>query len=330
MCGGTIDNIKKDDAKAYKLMNASAEQEYPLALCTLGMWHYEGTNGARKDIEKGYTLLEKAALYRVKDAVDFFEKRDKRWFSLSLYDALNQNLIEKGKNILSEKTICGNKEPIVKKSKSQEERELAEKKEKSLIKNAVVMCTTSTSIEECVKVYKQLEDTEFYIVDPQKTLDGIKAKIDGFAQVSGETVDETLVLKDQLDAAHAEIDTYSTLQDYEKLKDWMISQNMNKKVVKVAFEYGNKKLAEKYGSEIQKYKEYDAKKPSSVLSTIVGCFIIYIIAEIVGAFFPIARIIGWVLVAGGVLSIFAEWKVRSYKKTYKKFKRLKESGYTFE
>lgn len=313
-----------DDVRAYKLIAASAKQGYPPALYTLGIWHYEGTHGARKDIEKGYALIEKAAIHRYGEAVDFLKKEDKRWFDLNLCDALDEKLVK-----TAVQTLCvDDNADILKKSEARKEREDAEDREKSIINDILEKCTT---FEDYVEAYRELEGIKFYIVDLSETKKNIKSKMESISHVSGNTIEEAIILKEQLDYCKQEMSSFRSIDDFAKFREWALSNNINKKVINMAVDYGNQLLARDYADDIRKYKEYKQKKPNSLLELICGSVVIFVITVIISCFFPIAMIIGLIIVfVGGIVPMFSERKVRKYKKIYQKMDQLDKQGYTLE
>lgn len=97
----------------------------------------------------------------------------------------------------------------------------------------------------------------------------------------------------------------------------------------MAVDYGNQLLARDYADDIRKYKEYKQKKPNSLLELICGSVVIFVITVIISCFFPIAMIIGLIIVfVGGIVPMFSERKVRKYKKIYQKMDQLDKQGYT--
>lgn len=201
-----------DDVRAYKLIAASAKQGYPPALYTLGIWHYEGTHGARKDIEKGYALIEKAAIHRYGEAVDFLKKEDKRWFDLNLCDALDEKLVK-----TAVQTLCvDDNADILKKSEARKEREDAEDREKSIINDILEKCTT---FEDYVEAYRELEGIKFYIVDLSETKKNIKSKMESISHVSGNTIEEAIILKEQLDYCKQQMSSFRSIDDFAKFRE---------------------------------------------------------------------------------------------------------------
>lgn len=314
--------VDGDDAKAYKLIAASANQGYPPALYTLGIWHYEGTHGARKDVEKGYALIEKAAMHKYGEAMNFLKKEDKRWFDLNLCDALDEKLVK-----TAIQTLCvDDTADILRKSETQREREDAEDRENSIINDILEKCTT---FEDYVEAYRELEGIKFYIVDLSETKKDIKSKMESISHVSGNTIEETIKLKEQLDNCKQQMNSYRSINDFAKFRAWALSNNINKKVINAAIDYGNKLLARDYADDIRKYKEYKQKKPNSLLELISGSLIVFVITVIISCFFPIAMIIGLIIVlVGGIVPMFSERKVRKYKKIYQKINQLDKQGYT--
>jgi TPR repeat protein len=314
------ENIK-DDARAYKLVEASAKQEYPPAMYTLGMWHYEGTHGARKDAEKGYALIEKAAIYKHKKAIEFFKEADSHWDDLNLQDEFDDKLTQLAIGNLYVK----NKSSEVKKSKSQEEREEAQKRENDIIEEALDACI---SFDTCVHEYKKLAGMKFYIVDQTEALYSIKEKMEAFAQVSGNSLEETIMLKEQLDKCKQEIFTYKLLDDFTKLRSWGEQNDINEKALHSAFAYGSNVLKKKFNNEIQQYREYKAKKPGGIFGVLFGLVFWLAVAVIVNMI--IIKVIAWIGVIGSIGIIFSEHRIRSYKKTYLKIEQLVKMGYTVE
>jgi hypothetical protein len=310
-----------DDARAYKLLESSAKQEYPPAMYTLGMWHYEGTHGARKDVEKGYALIEKAAIYKHQKAIEFFKESDSHWDDLNLQDAFDDKLTQLAIGNL----YIQNKGIEVKKSKSQEERAEAQKQENDIIEEALDACI---SFDTCVHEYKKLAGMKFYIVDQTEALYSIKEKMEAFAQVSGNSIEETIMLKEQLDKCKQEIFTYKSLDDFTKLKIWGEQNDINEKALHSAFDYGSNVLKKKFDNDIQKYKEYKAKKPNGIFGVLIGLVFWLAVAIIVNII--IIKVIACFGVIGSIGVIFSEHRIRSYKKTYLKIEQLVKIGYNVE
>lgn len=314
-------SLVDDDATAYKLMDASAKNEYPPALYTLGLWYFEGSNGVRKNQEKGYELLELSAMYGYEDAVEFFKCENEQWFETDLNKALDENLIDTAIRVLG---ACDHD----KKSESQKERELAQEEENNYVNKIIEKCVT---FDDYVAAYKKLMEKDFYIIDVPQIQNMVISKMKLLSGLSENSFDDLVRLKEQLDKCTQQMDSYKSLEQFASFREWATVNNIKAEVVKVAIDYGNVILARDYANDIQAYKIYKREKPRSLFELIWSSCLLFIITMVISAFFPVAMIIGIVIIiAGGIVPMFSEKKFRKCKKSFQKVDALDRLGYSFE
>ena len=149
--------------------------------------------------------------------------------------------------------------------------------------------------------------------------------------LSENSFDDLVRLKEQLDKCTQQIDSYKSLEQFASFREWATVNNIKEEVVKVAIDYGNAILARDYANDIQAYKIYKREKPRSLFELIWSSCLLFIITMVISAFFPVAMIIGIVIIiAGGIVPMFSEKKFRKCKKSFQKVDALDRLGYSFE
>lgn len=100
--------VEKDVFTAYKMMKSAADQGYPPAIYTLGLWHCQGTAGISKNEELGTSMIENAAFLGDLSAKNYIRKEDSKWLDTELSYSISDDDIGNTMALIADKTNVDN------------------------------------------------------------------------------------------------------------------------------------------------------------------------------------------------------------------------------
>ena len=297
--------VEKDEVTAYKMMKSAANQGYPPAIYSLGLWHRQGTAGISKNEELGNELIEKAAFLGDQDAQSSMRKQNSKWLNTELgYAIADDNLKSTLSLISSEMNTEDSAIPI------------------SLC-DEYGRCQ---DVEDYVRLYKLLRDE---YADDENTKDLFESLKQFIVGITGYSLDKMSIEEAQAwDKIMGQItemtDGYTLPQHYLHFKDDIktLEIDIADEDVPVAMRIVSKGLRSKCEKDFKKYIEYSKAKEDRKYPGF-GCGLIFCsIIAIIG--FMIFPIIGWIAGVFALLIILAK---TSYESTFKKISRTNKESY---
>ena len=297
--------VEKDEVTAYKMMKSAANQGYPPAIYTLGLWHKQGTAGISTNEELGKELIEKAAFFGDKAAQSIIRKENSKWLKTELGYAIADDELKSTLSLISSEANTEDSAiPIS-------------------LRDEYGRCQ---DVEDYIHLYKLLRDEYADDENIKDLFESLKQFIVG---ITGYSLDKMSIEEAQAwDKVMGQIkeltDGYTLPQHYLHFKDDIrtLEIDIADEDVPAAMRNVSKDLRSKCEKDFEKYIEYSKAKEDRKYPGF-GCGLIFCsIIAIIG--FMIFPIIGWIAGGFALLSILAK---TSYESTFKKISRTNKESY---
>jgi len=297
--------IEKDVFTAYKMMKSAANQGYPPAIYTLGLWHCQETAGISKNEELGNELIEKAAFLGEKSAQNYIRKKDSKWLDTELGYAISDDDL---KSTISLIVSEANESDMVIPVSLREEYGRCQDK------------------DDYIRLYKLLRDEYANDENIKDLFESLKQFIIGITGYSLDkmSIEDAEAWEKVMERIEELTDRYTLPQHYLHFKDDIktLEIDIADEDVPTAMLNVSQGLRSKCEKDVEKYIAYSKAKEDAKLDD-VGCVVILgIIVAIIG--FMIFPIVGWI---AGVFSLLCMIMIKSTQSAFKKISITNKESY---
>ena len=296
--------IEKDAFTAYKMMKSAANQGYPPAIYTLGLWHCQETAGISKNEELGNELIEKAAFLGDKSAQNYIRKKDSKWLDTELAYAISDEDMKNTMSLILPEG--GENDDMIPGCFFEEYGRCKEK-------------------EDYIQLYKLLRDkyADESTNDLLYFLKQLIINITGYS-LNTMSIEEAQALEDVTGRISKLADSYELPQHYLHLKEDIKTLEIDivDEDVPIVMRKISNGLRDKCEKEVYEYIAY-SKAKEDAKNDGMGCIMtIAILVAIIGfMFFPV---VAWLAIGFILLCILVQLTSKS---TFKKISRTNKESY---